>query len=323
MRTSTLRFAAVAAVATFALAGCSSAASEVGAAAPAADPTSLTLALVPSQDQSGLVDTAAPLTDFLSEELGIPVTGVVSKDYQAAVEAMGAGQAQIGFLPSLQLWQASDMYGAEVVLQTERNGNISYPAQFMTNNPDKYCEDTPVERDGKLFCNGADALVGPAGLDSIGAIKGAKVALLGPGSPAGYIYPMLAMQEAGINTDKDLDLLPVTANDASVLAVYNGDAEVGFSFWDARDIVKKDVPDVGQKVVVFALSEEIPNDGVAITQDLSPELRTKIATSLAAFSATPEGSKILTDIYSITKLAPADPTSLDVVARAAQALGLQ
>jgi len=61
--------------------------------APVEDPKSLVLALVPSQDQGALVDTAAPLTDFLTEELGIEVTGVVSKDYQASVEAMGAGQA--------------------------------------------------------------------------------------------------------------------------------------------------------------------------------------------------------------------------------------
>lgn len=312
-----------AALAAIALTGCAPSATVGAETAPAADPTSLTLALVPSQDQSGLVDTAAPLTEMLTEALGIPVTGVVSKDYQAAVEAMGAGQAQIGFLPSLQLWQASDMYDANAVLQTERNGNITYPAQFMTNNPDKYCEDTPVERDGKLFCNGADALQGPAGLDSIAKVAGSKVALLGPGSPAGYIYPVLALQEAGLDTDADIEQLPVTANDASVLAVYNGDAEVGFSFWDARDIVKKDVPDVGQKVVVFALSEEIPNDGVAVTNDLSPELQEKISTALLEYSNTPEGAETLTSIYSITKLAPADSSSLDVVARAAAKLGLQ
>lgn len=260
----------------------------------------------------------------MTAELGIDVTGVVSKDYQAAVEAMGAGQAQIGFLPSLQLWQAHDMYDAEVVLQTERNGNISYPAQFMTNTPDTYCDDAPVERDGKLFCNGADALTGPAGLESISKISaGTKVSVLGPGSPAGYIYPILALQEAGIDTDKDIDQVPVTANDASVLAVYNGDAEVGFSFWDARDIVTKDVPDVGQKVVVFALSEEIPNDGVALSKDLSPALKKKIATALENYSATPEGSEVLQSIYSITKLAPANPDSLDVVARAADKLGLK
>lgn len=318
--------AALLAAAAIALSACSSdaeASDDTSTPEAAADPTSLTLALVPSQDQSGLVDTAAPLTDYLTKELGIDVTGVVSKDYQAAVEAMGAGQAQIGFLPSLQLWQANDMYDAKVVLQTERNGNISYPAQFMTNNPDKYCEDTPVERDGMLFCNGADAMKGPAGLDSITKVKGAKVALLGPASPAGYIYPVLALQEAGLDTDTDIQQIPVTANDASVLAVYNGDAEVGFSFWDARTIVAKDTPDVGQKVVVFAMTEEIPNDGVAVSSDLSPELQDKITKALEDYSNTPEGSQVLTDIYSISKLAPADPDSLDVVARAAEKLGLQ
>lgn len=314
--------AAVVAAASLLLAGCAGSADPATSEA-AADPDSLVLALVPSQDQNGLVDTAKPLTDMLTEKLGIPVTGVVAKDYQAAVEAMGAGQAQIGFLPSLQLWQASDKYGAKVVLQTERNGNITYPAQFMTNNPDKYCEDTPVERDGMLFCNGADAMKGPAGLDSITKVKGAKVAMLGPGSPAGYIYPVLALQEAGINTDSDIEKLPVTANDASVLAVYNGDAEVGFSFWDARTIVKKDVPDVGQKVVVFAMTDEIPNDGVALTSDLSPELQQKITEALEEYSNSTAGSEVLKSIYSITKLAPADPSSLDVVARAAQQLGLQ
>ncbi|NHT17410.1 phosphate/phosphite/phosphonate ABC transporter substrate-binding protein [Cellulomonas sp. IC4_254] len=316
--------AALLAVAALALSACSGdAEASPSAGETAADPTSLTLALVPSQDQDGLVDTAKPLTDYLTEELGIEVTGVVSKDYQAAVEAMGADQAQIGFLPSLQLWQAADMYDASVVLQTERNGNISYPAQFMTNNPDKYCEDEPVERDGMLFCNGADALQGPAGLDSITKVEGAKVALLGPASPAGYIYPVLALQEAGLDTDSDIEQLPVTANDASVLAVYNGDAEVGFSFWDARTIVASDTPDVGQKVVVFALTEEIPNDGVALAASLSPDLQDRITTALEDFSNTEEGSQVLTDIYSISTLAPADPASLDVVARAAEKLGLQ
>lgn len=320
----TLAGAATVALATITLAGCAQTGETGSSAAPAADPTSLVLALVPSQDQGTLVDTAKPLTDMLTKALGIPVTGVVSKDYQAAVEAMGAGQAQIGFLPSLQLWQASDKYGASVVLQTERNGNITYPAQFMTNNPDKYCTDTPVERDGKLFCNGADALKGPAGLDSIKKVTGGvKVAVLGPGSPAGYIYPILALREAGIDTDKDIKQLPVTANDASVLAVYNGDAEVGFSFWDARDIVKSDKPDVGKKVVVFALSDEIPNDGVALTKDLSPALQDKITKALEDYSNTDEGSKELKAIYSITKLAPANPASLDVVARAADKLGLK
>jgi len=313
-----------AAVAAIALTGCTSGGAPSGSSTPK-DPDSLVLALVPSQDQNTLVDTAKPLTDMLSQALGIPVTGVVSKDYGAAVEAMGAGQAQIGFLPSLQLWQASDKYGAKVVLQTDRNGAISYAAQFMTNNPSKYCADTPVpDKNGMLFCNGTASGKGPAGLDSIKKVTGGvKVAELGAGSPAGYIYPILALKNAGINTDTDISAVPVTGNDASVLAVYNGDAEVGFSFWDARSTVAKDKPDVGQKVVVFALTDMIPNDGVAVSGELSPQLQDKITQALEDYSNTPEGSKELQAIYSITKLAPADPSSLDVVADAASKLGLQ
>ncbi|KKO83148.1 hypothetical protein AAV33_08100 [Corynebacterium otitidis] len=192
----------------------------------AGDPDELTLALVPSQDQNDLVNTAKPLTDYLTEELGITVNGVVSKDYQAAVEAIGADQAQIGFLPSLQMYQAND-----------------------------------------------------------------------------------------------IEQVPVTANDASVLAVYNGDAEVGFSFWDAREIVD-DQPDVGEKVTVFALTEEIPNDGVVVSAKLSEELQEKISEALQKLADTPEGQDTLELVYSITDLAPADPSTLDVVAEAANELGL-
>lgn len=287
----------------------------------AGDPYELTLALVPSQDQNDLVNTAKPLTDYLTEELGITVNGVVSKDYQAAVEAIGADQAQIGFLPSLQMYQANDKYDAVPILQTERDGNITYPAQFMTNNPDKYCEDEVVEKDGYTFCNGADADQGPAGLDSISKMEGAKVSVLGPGSPAGYIYPMLALKKEGFDLDNDIEQVPVTANDASVLAVYNGDAEVGFSFWDAREIVD-DQPDVGEKVTVFALTEEIPNDGVVVSAKLSEELQEKISEALQKLADTPEGQDTLELVYSITDLAPADPSTLDVVAEAANELGL-
>ncbi len=319
-----LALSAVATIAAFALTGCSTTGTPSASETPK-DPDSLVLALVPSQDQNTLVDTAKPLTDMLTQALGIPVSGVVSKDYGAAVEAMGADQAQIGFLPSLQLWQASDKYGAKVVLQTNRNGAISYAAQFMTNNPDKYCDDTPTpDANGMLFCNGTASGNGPAGLDAIKKItSGTKVAELGAGSPAGYIYPVLALKNAGIDTDTGISAVPVTGNDTSVLAVYNGDAEVGFSFWDARTTVTKDKPDVGQKVVVFALTDMIPNDGVAVSKDLSPALQDKITKALEDYSNTDAGSKELQAIYSITKLSPADPSSLDVVADAASKLGLQ
>jgi phosphonate transport system substrate-binding protein len=289
----------------------------------AADPTKLTLALVPSGDASKLVETVKPLEEALTKRIGIPVKGVITQDYQAAVEAIGSDQAQIGMLPSLQMSQACDKYGAVPALQTQRNGKSSYAAQFFTNKPDKYCSDTPVKgANGMLYCNGTEKGTGPAGLDSITKIKGATVSLLQAASPAGYIFPVAAMKKAGISVDKDIKTVQVTANDASVLAVYNGDAEVGTSYWDARSVVEGDTPDVGTKVVVFALTDEIPNDGVSLSSNLSKKWQTKISDALKDYAGTPEGVKALTAIYQITGLVDADPASLKKTQEAAASIGL-
>jgi phosphonate transport system substrate-binding protein len=289
----------------------------------AKDPTQLTLALVPSGDASKLVETVKPLEDALTKRLGIPVKGVITQDYQAAVEAIGSNQAQIGMLPSLQMSQACDKYGAVPALQTQRAGKSSYAAQFFTNNPDKYCADTPVKgANGMLYCNGTEKGTGPAGLDSIKKVKGATVSLLQAASPAGYIFPVAALKKAGIDADSDIKTVQVTANDASVLAVYNGDAEVGTSYWDARSVVQGDTPDVGEKVVVFALTDEIPNDGASISSKLSKKWQTKIADAMKDYAGTPEGVKALTAIYQITGLVDANPASLKKTQEAAASIGL-
>jgi phosphonate transport system substrate-binding protein len=291
--------------------------------ATAAAPTALTLALVPSGDANKLVQSVKPLEAALTQRLGIPVKGVITQDYQAAVEAIGADQAQIGFLPSLQMIQACTRYGADSVLQTLRKGKSSYAAQFFTNNPAKYCADTPApDAKGNLFCNGTAAGNGPAGLDELPKIKGATVALLQAASPAGYIFPVAALKKAGVDVTKDIKTVQVTANDAAVLAVYRGDAEVGASYWDARTVVAPDTPDVGKKVVTFALTDEIPNDGVSLSGKLSPEWQQKITKALTDYAGTPAGVAALTAIYQITGLAPADPAALQRTEAAAASIGL-
>ncbi len=286
-------------------------------------PKQLTLALVPSGDANKLVETVKPLEQALTQRLGIPVKGVITQDYQAAVEAIGSDQAQIGMLPSLQMSQACGKYGAVPALQTVRNGKSTYAAQFFTNNPGKYCADTPTAgANGMLYCNGTGSGTGPAGLDSLPKLKGATISLLQAASPAGYIFPVAALKKAGLSADKDMKVVQVTANDASVLAVYHGDAEVGTSYWDARTVVVGDAPDVGKKVVVFALTDEIPNDGVSLSANLNTEWQTKIKDALKDYAATPDGVKALTAIYQITGLADANPASLEKTEQAAASIGL-
>ncbi|MGH8962033.1 MAG: phosphate/phosphite/phosphonate ABC transporter substrate-binding protein [Jatrophihabitantaceae bacterium] len=286
-------------------------------------PSKLVLALVPSGDAKKLVQSVQPLTAALTKSLGIPVSGVVTQDYQAAVEAIGANQADIGFLPSLQMSQACERYGAVPALQTVRAGKSSYAAQFMTNNPKKYCKDTPEpDKNGMLFCNGTASGNGPAGLDELPKVKGATFSFLQAASPAGYIFPAAALKAAGVDPAKDVKPIQVTANDASVLAVYKGDAEVGASYWDARTVVQPDTPDVGKKVVVFALTEEIPNDGVSLNGTLTKAWQDKVNQALLAYAKTSAGVNTLESIYQISGLQVADPVKLQQTQDVANSLGL-
>lgn len=326
MRTSFSRalLASVAATAALTLTACSgSTGSDSAASSKAADaPEKLVLALIPNEKVNDLVTTAAPLTEYLSKELGVEVEGVVTKDYQAAVEAIGSGQAQIAIASAAQLAAAEDMYGAHAVLQDERFGAATYAGQFVTNNPDKYCEDTPVKakyaanETEYLYCNGTATAAenkgqGPKGLEALKKIDNdTPVAMLGATSPAGYQLPVMAMESQGIKVD-DLKKVPVTSNDASIMAVYNGDAEVGFSFWDARSTVKaEEAPDLAEKLVVFGYTEMYPNGGVVISDDVPEEMRTKITELMDGFSDVDPDT--LKSIFDITDWVPAQKEAIDM-----------
>ena len=126
------------------------------------DPDKLVIGFVPSVEAGALVEDIQPLAEHLSEALGIPVEGFVSSDYTALVTAMQSGQAQIAALPPFGLVQAVDTAGAEVILQSDRFGSVSYHTQFMTTDPATYCLDEPVANERQegdtmvsvLNCNG-------------------------------------------------------------------------------------------------------------------------------------------------------------------------
>ena len=304
-------------------------------------PDNVVLGLVPSREANTLVENAKPLTDALAAALSeaagkdVTVEGFVPTDYTALVEAMGTGQADIGAFGPFALLQARDRSGAEIILQSVRNGGATYHTQWFTNNPDKYCSDDPVENERTvddapvtfLNCNGTDhpadePATGPAGEDAIGLIDaGTTVSFVEETSASGYIFPALQLIQAGNVdplSDDDITRLFAGGHDASVLAVLNGDAEVGVSFDDARSIVVGDNPDVATDVVVFAYSPEIPNDGWAVRGDLPTEVKEAITQALLDYAASDDGKAVLDSIYEIDDLVEADQQAFDVVEQAAE-----
>jgi phosphonate transport system substrate-binding protein len=297
----------------------------------AAPPSKLVIGFVPSREAAALIETIQPIADYLSQKLGIPVEGYVSTDYTAMVTALGSGQAQIAALAPFTIVQAVDEEGAKLILQSERHGSATYHTQFMTNNPDRYCTiSPPVENEREssinpgtfLNCNGtergpSDTPKGPIGTDVLADIPaGTTVSFVEESSASGYIFPVTILQNAGINTDTGIEKLFAGAHDASAIAVCNGDAEVGVAFDDARSEATSDC-DLHTKVVVFAYGDEIPNDGIVVSGDLSPELTASIKQALLDYAATEDGAAVLKTVYNITAFAEPNMDALSIVRDAA------
>jgi phosphonate transport system substrate-binding protein len=316
----------------------SAAASEAESMAPseAAMPDELVIGFVPSSEAGQLVEDIQPLADYLTTELGITVTGIVSNDYTGLVTAMETGQAHIGALPPYGMLQAVDRAGAEIILQSERFGSGTYHTQFFTNDPDKYCTDEPVENTRVisdeevtfLNCNGTDRAnedtpEGPIGLEALANVEaGTTVSFVDQTSSSGFIFPATVFLTQGMNPETDINPIFAGSHDASVIAVCNGDAEVGVSFDDARTIATSDC-DIANEVVVFAYGPEIPNDGIAVAGDLPDELKQQITDALMAYAETEEGAAVLESIYQITAFTEPNIEGLELVRQAVEDLGYE
>ena len=283
-------------------------------------PASLTFTLTPSQEAGGLIETAEPLAQALAERLGVEVEALVPSDYAGVIVALQSDQAQIaGGLGPVQMVQAEDEAGAELILQSERFGEFVYVTQWFTNDPDTYCGDEPVAdpETGFLFCNGVlDATSssdGPIGEDHLADVAGQTVAFVDQGSASGYLVPSLQLLNAGVDPVEDITPLFAGGHDAAVQAVYDGDAAVGVSFNDARGQLVEQVPDVGEQVVVFAWSFPIPNDGFAVGGDLPPDLQEAITAAFIDIAETPDGQAMLQELYEIDGLQPVESSDYDSI----------
>jgi phosphonate transport system substrate-binding protein len=300
----------------------------------AQDPEELEIGFVPSVEAGALVEDIQPLVDYLSEALGMPVKGKVASSYAALVTAIQTGQTHVGALPPLGMVQAVDIADAEVILQSVRFGSPTYHTQFFTNDPDKYCADEPVLNERReagemlsfLNCNGTDRAfdgtrMGPIGLDALQKVEpGTIVAFTSPGSSSGYVFPATVFANLGIDPTRDIEALFAQEHDRSVITVCMGQAEVGVSFDDARSDATTDC-NVSETVVVFAYGPEIPNDGIAVSGDLSQELRGRIKQALLDYAATEEGATVLDSIYNINAFAEPDLDSLQIIRDAVEKLG--
>ena len=322
----------------------------------AAWPDTVTFGFIPSEQQETLAETVQPYMDYLSEEIGVTFEGVITADYNGLVVAMGADQLDLGAFGPFGWVQADALYDQlGLLMQSIRFGSKTYHGQWMTNDP-SICEEGTLlagssleNQDGEIvqvdYFDAVALQVGvafgddgkePEVLDDgtpvdpgtscragLDVVAGRTVSFTSATSTSGGVFPQLQLFNEGIDIEEDIEYSYLISHTDSAAAVYNGDFDIGLSFDDARRGLREDNPDVGSKVIVFNITEEIPNDVVSYNTNSIPEdLAQAIFDATKAFLATDEGELIFDEIYGWTDVQEATDSDFDVVREAAEKLGV-
>ncbi len=245
---------------------------------PAPAQTRLIMAFVPSGEARTIIESGSRIAQLLEMATGYRFETFVATSFAGVIEAMGAGRADIGWLNTFSYVIAHQKYGVEVRLVTVRFGLPYYRAEIITQ--------------------------AASGVTSLADLRGKNFAFVDPASTSGYLFPLAALKKAGYDPQKFFgQTVFAGSHNNVVLAVYQGRADAGAVYDDARGTVQKTLPDVMEKVKVIWYSSPIPNDTVSFRRDLPEDVKARVEKALLRFAETPAGLDALKSLYEIEALA--------------------
>ena len=267
----------------------------------------IVLAFAPSTSSTQLTTGGQAFADALGKATGLSFKVSVPTSYAAQIEAMGSGNAQVGFLAPAAFIVAHAKGYADVAMVSLRNGADHYAFQYIANAAGGF-KSYYDPATGKDTADAATALA---------QFAGKKPCWTDPISASGYLVPAGFL---AANNIKTLAGAWVQGHPTVVKSVYlspKGEiCNFGATFVpmaNISDAKSGAFMDYATKVVTIWVSDPlIPNDTVAFGQSLPADMRQKISDAIVAMAGTPDGLKVLNGFgYSWSGVKVVDDTFFD------------
>ena len=272
----------------------------------------LIMALDPATTEE-MIPSGEAIAAQLSEATRLTVVTILPDSYGALVEALGAGNAHIGWLPPIAYFLAHQKGYADVALLTTRAGSEHYGIQFIANVDNGFRPYfDPVTNQ-----NTADAAI------ALAQFEGKKPCWDDPLSASGYAIPNGILVRNNVTTKPAAF---VQGHNTVVRAIYaKGICNFGATYIDARTApsVAQDFPDVMDKVVVIWRTDAIiPYDNVSYAASLPENIRQELTDTFLQMADTEEGLAALKAVYRVEGLKIADDSIYDEFRYYFEVLGL-
>jgi phosphonate transport system substrate-binding protein len=279
------------------------AAPAAGALGAADNPIVITF--VPSGDTGKIAKAGGAIADCLGQMTGLAFKEEVGTSFAASIEAMGAEKAQVGFLNTFSALLGNSKYGIFPAMLAIR--------KYSTNAVDP---DAALKGQPEPFYKGEFIAGAATGIKGFADLKGKTFCFVDPNSTSGYIIPRIVLKANGIDPDKDFKATVNAGSHPNVaIAVYKGDCDAGVAYVDVLTDTSANLaaqyPDITTKVVPFAVTDKIPNDGMQFIKGLDPKLQAVIVEGVLAMVADPGGKAVLKSLYNYDSLIKVEPNTYD------------
>ena len=255
------------------------------------------MGFVPLKNSEKLVEDLKPISDYLSERLGVKVEAFTASNYIGVVEGLGSGSVDFGIIPPFSSLLAQKQSNAKPILTSKgKTGKPGYTAELY------------VRKD--------------SGIKSLQDVKGKKVAFVDPSSSSGYIYPGAMLVNAGLNLDKDISYQFSGGHDKSLQLLLNKDVDVIATFDGVEDRYAKDFPQAKTDIQKLATSDMIPGVMVTTSSKMDKELQEKLEKALRDIEKDQKMKEMFTKMFSITGFTDVDQDAYKKVEATAKVMNV-
>ena len=255
------------------------------------------MGFVPLKNSEKLVEDLKPISDYLTERLGVKVEAFTASNYIGVVEGLGSGSVDFGIIPPFSSLLAQKQSNAKPILTSKgKTGKPGYTAELY------------VRKD--------------SGIKSLQDVKGKKVAFVDPSSSSGYIYPGAMLVNAGLNLDKDISYQFSGGHDKSLQLLLNKDVDVIATFDGVEDRYAKDFPQAKTDIQKLASSDMIPGVMVTTSGKMDKELQEKLEKALRGIEKDPKMKEMFTKMFSITGFTDVDQDAYKKVEATAKVMNV-
>lgn len=243
-----------------------------------------TIAYAPNESTTESADARKGLAEDLGEVLGMEVEEIQASDYNAIIEALRTGNADMAYMGSMAVALASERANVEPIVMKAPNGNKEeaiYHSVLITR----------ADNDE---------------INSIKDIKGKTMAFVDPDSTSGNLVPTSDIMEAFPEENLDSDKLHTNGeffeavsfsgkHQAGLQAVIKGDVDV---VPISDQILASEIANGNAKesdIKIIHSSAAIPAEAMVIGETVDAELRDKLIDFLTSY----DNEEYFTDVIKV------------------------